>query len=92
MNTVSILIKTDRRVKDDAQKTAKEMGLSLSAVITGLLKEFARRKAITFTGEKLTPYAKAQLKKARENRKAGKASPIFDSADEMIAWLHKQGV
>jgi antitoxin component of RelBE/YafQ-DinJ toxin-antitoxin module len=79
-------------VKKEAQKTAKELGLSLSAIVTGLLKEFTRKKTITFMSEELTPYAKAQLKKAREDRKAGKASPIFDSADEMIAWLHKQGV
>jgi addiction module RelB/DinJ family antitoxin len=92
MNTTSILIKTDPQVKKEAQKTAKELGLSLSAVVTRLLREFTRQKTITFANEELTPYAKAQLKKAREDRKAGKASPIFDSADEMIAWMHKQGV
>jgi antitoxin component of RelBE/YafQ-DinJ toxin-antitoxin module len=37
MNTASILIKTDLKVKQDAQKTAKEMGLSLSSVVTRLL-------------------------------------------------------
>ncbi len=92
MNTASILIKTEPKVKQAAQKTAEELGLSLSSIVTGLLKEFVKRKTITFSGEELTPYAKAQLKKARESRKAGKASPVFDSADEMIAWLHKQGV
>jgi antitoxin component of RelBE/YafQ-DinJ toxin-antitoxin module len=93
MNAASILIKTDPQVKKEAQETAKKMGLSLNAVVTGLLKEFTKRKTITFENkEELTPYAKEQLKKAREARKAGKASPIFDSADEMIAWLHKQGV
>jgi antitoxin component of RelBE/YafQ-DinJ toxin-antitoxin module len=39
MNTASIFIKTDPQVKKEAQKTAKELGLSLSAVVTGLLKE-----------------------------------------------------
>ena len=37
-------------------------------------------------------YFKQAIKKAREARKQGKASPIFDTAEEMIAWLHKQGV
>jgi addiction module RelB/DinJ family antitoxin len=92
MNTASILIKTDSKIKKEAQKTAEEMGLSLSAVVTRLLKEFIKRKTITFTSEELTPYAKKQLKKAKDDRKAGKASPVFDSADEMTAWLHKQGV
>jgi addiction module RelB/DinJ family antitoxin len=89
MNTTSIIIRTDPQVKKDAQKTAKEMGLSLNAIVTGLLKEFVKRKTITFTNEELTPYAKAQLKKARENRKQGKSSPVFDNAEDAIAWLHK---
>ena len=37
-------------------------------------------------------YFKQAIKEAREARKQGKASPIFDTAEEMIAWLHKQGV
>ena len=89
MNTASILIKTDPHVKIEAQKTAKELGLSLNVVVTRLLKEFSRRKTITFTSEELTSYAKAQLKKARDNRIQGKGSPIFDKAEDAIAWLHK---
>jgi len=34
-------------------------------------------------------YFKQAIKEAREQ---GKASPIFDTAEEMIAWLHKQGI
>ena len=37
-------------------------------------------------------YFKQAMKEAREARKQGKASPIFDTAEDMIAWLHKQGV
>jgi phosphoserine phosphatase len=37
-------------------------------------------------------YFRKALEEAREARKQGKASPIFDTAEEMIAWLHKQGV
>ena len=106
MNTASILIKTDPQVKKEAQKTAKELGLSLSAIVTGLLKEFTRKKTITFMSEELTPYAKAQLKKARENRLQGKGSPLFTDNEELIKkdpkkyrhidtmaqWLHEQGV
>jgi phosphoserine phosphatase len=36
-------------------------------------------------------YFRKALQEAREARKQGKASPIFDTAEEMIAWLHKQG-
>jgi addiction module RelB/DinJ family antitoxin len=90
MNNASILIKTDPQVKKEAQQTAKELGLSLSSVVTRLLKEFVKTKTITYTTEeRLTPYAKAQLAKARENRKQGKSSPIFDNAKDAIEWLHK---
>lgn len=106
MNTASILIKTDPQVKKEAQEAAREMGLSLSAAVTRLLKEFSRRKTITFTSEELTPYAKAQLKKARENRLQGKGSPLFTDNKELIKkdpkkykhidtmteWLNEQGV
>ena len=37
-------------------------------------------------------YFKQALKEAREARKQGKASPIFGTAEEMIALLHKQGI
>ena len=106
MNTASILIKTDLKVKQEAQKTAKEMGLSLSSVVTRLLKEYIKTKTITYSIEELTPYAKAQLKKARENRLQGKGSPLFTDNEELIKkdpkqykhidtmaeWLHGQGV
>jgi antitoxin component of RelBE/YafQ-DinJ toxin-antitoxin module len=106
MNTTSIIIRTDPQVKKDAQKTAKEMGLSLNAIVTGLLKEFVKRKTITFTNEELTPYAKAQLKKATENRVQGKGSRLFTDKDELIKkdpkkyrhidtmqeWFREQGV
>ncbi len=106
MNTASILIKTDLKVKQEAQKTAKEMGLSLSSVVTRLLKEYIKTKTITYSIEELTPYAKAKLKKARENRLQGKGSPLFTDNEELIKkdpkkykhidtmaeWLHEQGV
>jgi addiction module RelB/DinJ family antitoxin len=106
MSTASILIRTDPQVKKEAKKTAKEMGLSLSAIITGLLKEFVKRKTITFTDEELAPYAKVQLKKARENRTQGKGSPLFTDNEELIKedpkkyrhidtmqeWFREQGV
>ena len=37
-------------------------------------------------------YFKQAIQEAREARKQGKASPIFDTAEEMTAWLHKQGI
>ncbi len=96
MNTASILIKTDPEVKEAAKKTAEDLGYSLSSLLNAFLRQFVKTKAITFSAQELdevpNAHTRALLKQAEEDRKAGKASPIFHSADEMIAWMHKQGV
>jgi addiction module RelB/DinJ family antitoxin len=51
-----INIKTDREVKISAQKLAKELGLSLSAVINAYLKQFVRSRAVDFSmAPRMTP-------------------------------------
>ena len=94
MNTASILIKTDPQVKVKAQKTAEAMGLSLTSVINRYLKHFITTKTITFStrGEEPSEYLTQSIKKARENRKKGKGSPVFDNAKDAIAYLYKQGI
>ena len=46
MNSTTINIKTDPKVKLQAQKIAAELGLNLSVVLNGLLKQFVRTEAI----------------------------------------------
>ena len=48
MRTV-INIKTEKEVKTQAQKLAKEMGFSLSAVINAYLRQFIRNKEVYFS-------------------------------------------
>lgn len=48
MRTV-INIKTEKEVKLHAQKLAKEMGFSLSAVINAYLRQFVRNKEVYFS-------------------------------------------
>src|SRR2546423_11673329 len=97
MKTAAIYIKTDPKVKKEAQEVAKELGFSLSSLMNAWLKQFVKTKTVTFSTHEELPeipnaYFRQQLKKAREDRKVGKASPIFNSAEEMIAWLEKQGI
>ncbi|PJC22071.1 MAG: type II toxin-antitoxin system antitoxin, RelB/DinJ family, partial [Candidatus Yonathbacteria bacterium CG_4_9_14_0_2_um_filter_43_16] len=40
MKTAMINIKTDKAVKEEAQKLAAELGFSLSALVTASLKQF----------------------------------------------------
>ena len=42
-------VKTDKDVKEKAQKIAKGIGLPLSSVINAYLKEFIRSKEVTFS-------------------------------------------
>ena len=47
MNT-TMLIKVNKAVKQRAQKVAKELGIPLSTLVAGYLKEFAEKKEVTF--------------------------------------------
>jgi len=92
MNTVSILIKTEPEVKKRAQQAAKNMGSDLNSILTAFLKQFIKTQTIdihTTVDEIPNAYFKKMVKKAQADRKAGKASPIFDNAEDAIAWLHK---
>lgn len=48
MKTV-INLKTDQDVKNNAQKLAQDLGLSLSAVINAFLKQFVRSQKVYFS-------------------------------------------
>ena len=55
MKTV-INIKTDKDIKELAQKTAGDLGLSLSALINAYLRQFVRTKEAYFTlSPKMSP-------------------------------------
>lgn len=89
-----ISVKVDPITKREAKYAADELGLSLSAVLKGFLKQFIRTKTITFSAanEQPSEYLIQAIKTARENRKKGKGSPIFDNSKDAIAYLHKQGI
>ncbi len=75
MNTATISLTVELKVKRAAQKTAKGLGLSLNAVVNIFLKEFIVR-------------ARSFLQQAKEDRKQGKASPKFKTAEELIEYLY----
>lgn len=89
MNTTVINIKTDKVLKHDAQKLAKNFGVPLSAVINIYLREFVREKRVVFS-EPPTPNAKTKkiLDRAIADIKANKnlVGP-FASAKEMMRSL-----
>ncbi len=94
MNYQVITVKVDPTTKKEAQYTADELGLSLSAVLKGLLRQFIQTKTVRFSamGEKPNEYLLSAMKRAKENRKTGKASPVFDNAKDALKFLDEQGI
>lgn len=91
MNTASILIKTDPKIKEKAQRTAEEMGISLTSVINRYLKHFIQSKTITFSvaDEIPTRYMVDSLKESEEDFNAGRTISFENPSDE-LAYLDKE--
>ncbi|MDO8518064.1 MAG: hypothetical protein Q7S26_02125 [bacterium] len=52
----TVMFKTDKKLKEAAQKTAKQMGIPFSAVMNGYMQEFVNKREITFR----TPFEKVE--------------------------------
>ncbi|PIR40546.1 MAG: hypothetical protein COV32_02820 [Candidatus Yonathbacteria bacterium CG10_big_fil_rev_8_21_14_0_10_43_136] len=77
MKTAMINIKTDKAVKEEAQKLAAELGFSLSALVTASLKQFVRTREVV-------------IEEVEKDIKAKKnISPAFTNAREASAYLRK---
>lgn len=44
----TIVFRTDPKLKVEAQRIAKEMGLTLTAIINNFLRDFVKRKSVNF--------------------------------------------
>jgi addiction module RelB/DinJ family antitoxin len=90
MNTAVINIKTDKQSKQELQHIAQEMGLSVSAVINGLIKQVIRTRSVTFsldeTDEKPTQYLLDALKESKEDIKSGRVVS-FDNPQDALHYL-----
>lgn len=71
INSTVINIKTDAKVKKEAQKIAADLGLSLSGAINGFLKQFIRDKAVLFSLNENVPskYLLSSIRESEKNRK-----------------------
>ncbi len=88
MNSAVINIKVEPKLKKESQELAEDLGLSLSSLINGLLKQVVRTKTVTFSmSEEPSEYLLEALRESREDIKAGRVSPAFDNARDADAWL-----
>lgn len=90
MKTV-LNVKTDKDIKERAQRLAKHLGIPLSTVVNAQLKAFVDSGEFRVSREpELRPEVKKELEKAIKEARAGKnVSPTFKTAAEAIAWLNK---
>jgi addiction module RelB/DinJ family antitoxin len=93
MNTTSLHIKIEPDIKREAQKTAEDLGLSLSAVTKALLKQFVRTKRLSVGTRDLPEIPNARtrrhLKQSEEDIKAGRVLS-FASPKDALAYLDKE--
>lgn len=94
MNTAVIITKTEPEVKIKAQKVAKDLGLSLSSLINAWLRQLIKTKTVTFnaSSEEPSDYLKQMIHQSEKDLKEEKASPLFKTGEEAVAWLEKQGI
>ncbi|MCL4353734.1 type II toxin-antitoxin system RelB/DinJ family antitoxin [Patescibacteria group bacterium] len=95
MNYAVVTTKIDPQTKKQAMATAEELGMPLSVIIKGFLKQFIRTKTITFSAQEEeipSEYFKQTLAKARKNWEEGKGSPVFHTPEEAVKWLDEQGI
>ncbi len=89
MNTL-IHIRTDKKIKEQAQKTAEKLGLSLSAVINAQLRDFVNNQELSVSVEpKFNKKTERELNKILADIKAGRnlVGP-FKTTKEMITSLN----
>ncbi|MEK9174548.1 MAG: hypothetical protein AAB725_01090 [Patescibacteria group bacterium] len=89
MSKAIINIKTEKEVKITVQKLAKDLGLSLSAVMNAALRNFIRSREVYFSNiPQMNPEFERLLGGIEKDIKAKKnLSPAFDSADKAMRYL-----
>jgi len=87
MNTATINIKTEPKLKAEAQLIAKELGLDLSSIIRAQLKDLVRNRKISFDlNEEPSEYLIQSLKESEADRKAGRTKS-FKNVKDAVSYL-----
>ena len=91
MSKYSVInLKTDPELKRRAAKAADKLGISISAVLNNELRRFATEQSVTFDLPEV-PNAKTakELLTSRKQIETGEYYGPFDTAEDMLASLHK---
>lgn len=90
MQTV-IHLKADSEVKENAQKAAKDLGLTLTDVINAALRNFIRTREVIFSDiPQMTPELEKRLDEVEEDIKHNRnLSPEFKNVKDMDKYLDR---
>jgi addiction module RelB/DinJ family antitoxin len=90
MRTAVINIKTDAKIKAQAQKVASKLGFSLSGLINAYLRHLVKSKTVYFSlsSEEPTRELLQMLAESEADRKAGRVVS-FEDAEKAIKYLDK---
>lgn len=88
-DTTVLNIKINKELKKQAQATAKELGVPMSIVVAGNLREFVRTRTVTISDPPvLKPSVQKELLALSHNAKSGSdVSPKFDDIQDAFDWL-----
>jgi DNA-damage-inducible protein J len=90
MKTTIINFKTEKSVKEKAQKIAEQMGLNLTDVMNVYLRDFINKKELNIRIEEPTEETAKDIMIALREIKEGKKSPTFNDVDVAVKWLDKE--
>jgi len=91
MQTAVINFTTEEKIKQEAQKVAKKMGISLSMVLNNYLKHFIKAKTVVFSADDEVPnkWLINSLKESEADVKAGRVI-TFKTPQEALDYLDKE--
>ena len=93
-DTTVLNVKIDKKLKKQAQETAKALGLPMSTLVTVSLKDIVRRRSVTISDEpRLRPEVAQELRELSKAAREGREdlfSPAFHDMDEAIKWLKEE--
>lgn len=84
----TMLIKTKKDLKVQAQNLAREMGLPLSTLVNNYLRNFIIERQVIFNAPMPNKKTIRAIEEARKELRAGKTAGPFNSVDEMMKSLN----
>ncbi len=68
MSNTTLTIKTPKKLRDEAKKTAAQMGIPLTTVVNAMLRQFVLDKTITFSAKVPNAETRKALMEARTRK------------------------